>query len=40
VAGRLDGSGVVAMLVGTLAVWWFASWFWRRGLNSYTGASA
>jgi viologen exporter family transport system permease protein len=39
-AGRLDRLGLVAMLIGTLVVGWFAMWFWRRGLRSYTGASA
>jgi ABC-2 type transport system permease protein len=40
VAGRLDALGLVAMLVGTLAVWSFAAWFWRLGVRNYTGASA
>jgi len=40
VAGRLDGLGLLAMLVGTLAVWLFAGWFWQLGLRNYTGASA
>ena len=40
VAGRLDSLGLGAMLVGTLAVWSFAGWFWRLGLRNYTGASA
>jgi len=40
VAGRLDALGLLAMLVGTLGVWLFASWFWRLGLRNYTGASA
>jgi ABC-2 type transport system permease protein len=40
VAGRLDGPGLAAMVVGTVAVWSFASWFWRVGLRNYTGASA
>jgi ABC-2 type transport system permease protein len=40
VAGRLDALGLAAMLLGTIAVWWFASWFWRLGLRNYTGASA
>jgi ABC-2 type transport system permease protein len=39
-AGRLDWLGLVAMLIGTVVVGWFAMWFWRRGLRSYTGASA
>jgi ABC-type uncharacterized transport system permease subunit len=40
VAGRLDLVGLLSMLVGTVCVWLFATWFWRRGLRSYTGASA
>jgi ABC-2 type transport system permease protein len=40
IAGRLDAAGLVSMLAGTVVVWLFASWFWRRGLRSYTGASA
>jgi ABC-2 type transport system permease protein len=40
IAGRLDATGLLAMLVGTVSMWWFAGWFWRRGLRSYTGASA
>jgi ABC-2 type transport system permease protein len=40
IAGRLDPLGLLAMLVGTLAAWWFSTWFWRRGLRTYTGASA
>jgi viologen exporter family transport system permease protein len=40
VAGRLDALGLAAMLVGTVVVWVFASWFWRFGLRNYTGASA
>ncbi len=40
VAGRVDATGVAATVVGTIAALWFASWFWRRGLRSYTGASA
>ena len=40
IAGRLDGLGLLAMLVGTVVVCWFASWFWRLGLRSYSGASA
>jgi ABC-type uncharacterized transport system permease subunit len=28
------------MVAGTVVVLWFANWFWRRGLRSYTGASA
>jgi ABC-2 type transport system permease protein len=40
IAGRLEAIGLVLMVVGTLLVWWFAGWFWRRGVRSYTGASA
>jgi ABC-2 type transport system permease protein len=40
IAGRLDLLGFVAFVVGTIVVCWFASWFWRIGLRSYTGASA
>jgi ABC-2 type transport system permease protein len=40
VAGRLDTVGLLAMLLGSLAVWTFAAWFWRVGLRNYTGASA
>ena len=40
VAGRLDAIGLGAMVLGTLVVWAFASWFWRVGLRNYTGASA
>jgi ABC-2 type transport system permease protein len=40
IAGRLDWVGFGAMLGGTVITFWFAGWFWRRGLRSYTGASA
>jgi ABC-2 type transport system permease protein len=40
VAGRLDAIGLGGMVLGTLVVWAFASWFWRVGLRTYTGASA
>ena len=40
IAGRLEAIGLLAMLAGTISMWWFAGWFWRRGLRSYTGASA
>ena len=40
VAGRLDAIGLLAMLPAAAVMWWFAGWFWRRGLRSYTGASA
>jgi viologen exporter family transport system permease protein len=40
IAGRLDLPALLVLLLGTAAVWWFASWFWRFGLRNYTGASA
>jgi ABC-2 type transport system permease protein len=40
VAGRLDTLPLLAMLVGTVGVWWAAGWFWRLGVRNYTGASA
>jgi ABC-2 type transport system permease protein len=40
IAGRLDAPGLMAMLVGSVAAWSFSTWFWRRGLRTYTGASA
>jgi ABC-2 type transport system permease protein len=40
VAGRLDGLGLLAMVLGSIVVWSFAGWFWRVGLRNYTGASA
>jgi len=40
ISGRLDALGLGAMLLGTVVVSLFATWFWRRGLRSYTGASA
>jgi ABC-2 type transport system permease protein len=40
VAGKLDFPGLGVMLLGTLLAWLFGAWFWRRGLRSYTGASA
>lgn len=40
VSGRLSVESFAAMLLGTAFSVGFASWFWRRGLRSYTGASA
>ena len=40
VAGRLDTQGLIIMLLGTVLVFLFATWFWRLGLRNYTGASA
>jgi ABC-2 type transport system permease protein len=40
VAGRLDALGLGVMLVGTLGVGAFATWFWNFGVRHYSGASA
>jgi ABC-2 type transport system permease protein len=40
ISGRLSLETFAAMLAGTVFSVGFASWFWRRGLRSYTGASA
>lgn len=40
ISGRLSAETLGLMLVGTVFSVTFASWFWRRGLRSYTGASA
>jgi ABC-2 type transport system permease protein len=40
IAGRLDFYGLSILIVGTIAALLVASWFWRLGLRSYTGASA
>lgn len=40
ISGRLSPESLAAMLAGTVFSVVFASWFWRRGLQSYTGASA
>jgi ABC-2 type transport system permease protein len=40
IAGRLEPLTLLAMAVGTVAVWLAAAWFWRQGLRNYTGASA
>jgi ABC-2 type transport system permease protein len=40
IAGRLDAGGLGLLVVGTVAAFFLASWFWRLGLRSYTGASA
>ncbi len=40
ITGRLDALGLLSILLGTVVVWVFASWFWRLGLRNYTGASA
>ena len=40
IAGRMDLIGVALLGVGTVAAVGIASGLWRRGLKSYTGASA
>ncbi len=40
ISGRLSPESLAAMLAGTVFSVTFATWFWRRGLKSYTGASA
>jgi len=40
IAGRLDPLGLVVLVLGSVAAFILASWFWRLGLRSYTGASA
>jgi ABC-2 type transport system permease protein len=40
ISGRLDVLGLGLLAVGTFAAFGLASWFWRLGLRSYTGASA
>ena len=40
ISGRMSLETFVGMLAGTALSVTFASWFWRRGLRSYTGASA
>jgi ABC-type uncharacterized transport system permease subunit len=40
IAGRLEATALVVLLVGAVGAWWFASWFWQFGLRNYTGASA
>jgi len=40
ISGRLDLIGLGLLVVGTIAAFFLASWFWRLGLRSYTGASA
>jgi len=40
ISGRLDVAGLGLLVVGTVAAFFLASWFWRLGLRSYTGASA
>ena len=36
----LESNELKPMLAGTVFSVLFATWFWRRGLKSYTGASA
>ena len=40
ISGRMSIETFAGMLAGTVFSVGFASWFWRRGLRSYTGASA
>jgi ABC-2 type transport system permease protein len=40
ISGRMSLGTLAVMLAGTALSVGFASWFWRRGLRSYTGASA
>ena len=40
ISGRMSLETFAGMLAGTFLSVTFASWFWRRGLRSYTGASA
>src|SRR6266498_1404010 len=40
IAGRMDGLGVALLGAGTVLAVGIASALWRRGLRSYTGASA
>lgn len=40
ISGRLSPGSLATMLAGTVFSVAFATWFWRRGLKSYTGASA
>jgi len=40
ISGRLSPESLLTMLAGTIFAVGFATWFWRRGLRSYTGASA
>jgi len=40
ISGRLSIETFVAMLAAAAFSVTFSSWFWRRGLRSYTGASA
>ena len=40
ISGRMSLETFIGMLAGTAFSVGFASWFWRKGLKSYTGASA
>ena len=40
ISGRMSGETFLGMLASTAFSVGFASWFWRKGLRSYTGASA
>lgn len=40
ISGRLDAAGLGLLVGGAVVAFMLASWFWRLGLRSYTGASA
>jgi ABC-2 type transport system permease protein len=40
VAGRLDDLSLALMVLGSGAAFAFSTWFWRKGVKNYTGASA
>lgn len=40
IGGRLALPSLAEILVGTFVASVFASWFWRRGVKNYTGASS
>lgn len=40
VSGRLDAPRLALVVAWTVVGFWFSTWFWKRGLRSYTGASA
>ena len=40
ISGRMSLETFLGMVAGTAFAVGFSSWFWRRGLTAYTGASA
>jgi ABC-2 type transport system permease protein len=40
IAGRIDPPSLLLVIAIAVAALGFSAWFWRRGLRSYTGASA